>query len=1198
MTRVVHFLNKGGKMNCKKFFPNGALALSLLSVVFSSSAIENTHIKGGYETPHIKWELPNKNQKKRVLFFNNYHHALGRYPAELEQRFNIDYTAVYWNYGPFLQWDYKGNPLILGGDEGIARAEALIRDGNFDAFVFWGCNPGAILSKSKKAYLLMAQQIARNGAGIVVIDASADPKLFKEKNLLKGATLPFPGYKLKEAYYTVGKGRGVLINGFDAESLEDSNRTLSKKRAIEYCEGWREMYELRLGDVYKALRWAMHSPLPKINMGFADGKFSATPEFEGKNVKMELFLSGEGDTWNFAKDLPVVSGKSVEYKVSPVPGRYLAGMILREDGKVIGFGQEFIEVKRSSKAPEVKLDKKFGIAGTKVTGNAVWSGGGEATLRFRDRYRRILSERKLSGGSAKFEFVPDETFGHVTTVELAVPGKDGKDSDRDYAYFMKSGERKGMFDVMAWGFHQFSMSSIDAEQRLHDIGVNELVQAYGGAFSPVEMLWISGPANLFITPDFRDESKCWSNPEVLKKLYEKYKKITFGVEKGCKRAMYMDEGPGQLGCLSSHCRKAYQEFLKKKYGEIGKLNAAWGSSYKNWDEVDVSRIPPEGDAMTEAKKYIQIAFHSPGFAHILHTWTVKDKNRWMLDSFANQEMGSLLAKNYPRWFDRMQFNNAVMLKCFDTVNMGIADSGRPDLVVGISGGGSTNAEMNMGKWIEKQNCILLYSNYQTSNPVTSLADSIRKPTESYNSWTGYKKTPEPMISEVWTDMLSRPSYLPIYSVFSSPPNYYGILKPDFSQNAADKGFLDSTARLRNGLADVLNRSARKFDPIGILWSWESNCANGLEGGESYEYRGRAHAKAFHFADELGFKPRYQTVDRLMNGTNSLSDYKVLFLPRTDAISDKLAAMLEEFVKNGGTVIADVRPGVFDENLKLRKEGVCDGLFGIKRAKLAPRKASTLNMPGSDKLKFELDPEVKTTTGIALYHSPENIPAVIVSPYGKGKFVLLNFPFSSMPSFASAAFKETGVPQGIRDMIPLKPSYVITAKGKNTPRFRTAEWKSGELTYLYMHDDKLGVPPSSYSVTLPEAAFLYAADEDKQLPKAKTHTIRITPPHAALLVISDKALSPLEVKIPPSVKRGERIEVSFKTASSQKGLRPAVLTVERDGKRFSEFRKVIMVSEKSSSVPFKVALNELPGNYAFILTDTVTEKRSKASFNLK
>ena len=59
------------------------------------------------------------------------------------------------------------------------------------------------------------------------------------------------------------------------------------------------------------------------------------------------------------------------------------------------------------------------------------------------------------------------------------------------------------------------------------------------------------------------------------------------------------------------------------------------------------------------------------------------------------------------------------------------------------------------------------------------------------------------------------------------------------------------------------------------------------------------------------------------------EYKVLILPACLCLSDVEAKRIEVFCRNGGTVIADYMPGLWDQHGKGRHGGVLDEMFGVK-----------------------------------------------------------------------------------------------------------------------------------------------------------------------------------------------------------------------------------------------------------------------------
>ena len=85
-----------------------------------------------------------------------------------------------------------------------------------------------------------------------------------------------------------------------------------------------------------------------------------------------------------------------------------------------------------------------------------------------------------------------------------------------------------------------------------------------------------------------------------------------------------------------------------------------------------------------------------------------------------------------------------------------------------------------------------------------------------------------------------------------------------------------------------------------------------------------------FIYDLGLDFRYLTPESLRKGELNLDEFTVLLLPMTQALGDDDVKAIKNFVHNGGTVIADVRPGLYDDHGKPVPAGLLDDLFGVKR----------------------------------------------------------------------------------------------------------------------------------------------------------------------------------------------------------------------------------------------------------------------------
>ncbi len=88
---------------------------------------------------------------------------------------------------------------------------------------------------------------------------------------------------------------------------------------------------------------------------------------------------------------------------------------------------------------------------------------------------------------------------------------------------------------------------------------------------------------------------------------------------------------------------------------------------------------------------------------------------------------------------------------------------------------------------------------------------------------------------------------------------------------------------------------------------------------------------FKLLEDCGYQYQVVTADQVAAGELVKQGYRVLILNRAICLSDAQAAAMVDFVKQGGTIIAESVTGVLDENgVGRAKGGVLDELFGIQR----------------------------------------------------------------------------------------------------------------------------------------------------------------------------------------------------------------------------------------------------------------------------
>ena len=135
--------------------------------------------------------------------------------------------------------------------------------------------------------------------------------------------------------------------------------------------------------------------------------------------------------------------------------------------------------------------------------------------------------------------------------------------------------------------------------------------------------------------------------------------------------------------------------------------------------------------------------------------------------------------------------------------------------------------------------------------------------------------------------------------------------------------------IRGGLGKLIIGSRRENDPVAILYSpasmrtqwmtdWRGkgdawsrrNAAAEYETSNAWRDAMMSYWQALR---RLGLQPRFVSDDQLAKGEMQSAGYRILILPSTLSLSGREARAVREFAEQGGTVIADIEPGQFDEH---------------------------------------------------------------------------------------------------------------------------------------------------------------------------------------------------------------------------------------------------------------------------------------------
>ena len=140
---------------------------------------------------------------------------------------------------------------------------------------------------------------------------------------------------------------------------------------------------------------------------------------------------------------------------------------------------------------------------------------------------------------------------------------------------------------------------------------------------------------------------------------------------------------------------------------------------------------------------------------------------------------------------------------------------------------------------------------------------------------------------------------------------------------------EEVARLKDGIARLLLGARRQADGIAIHSSISSHLFSFLADRPDapmpkVSFRMSALLQGLW---QSGYASEMVSTEQIL--AHGLTHFKVLILPNSESIGNVEAARIEAFVKGGGLVIADMRPGVADEHGRLRPSAAMARLFGVE-----------------------------------------------------------------------------------------------------------------------------------------------------------------------------------------------------------------------------------------------------------------------------
>lgn len=1009
-------------------------------------------------TPHINWAHPYAGGKIRVLFFTDGRGTNPRECVEMMQRFDIEAAAVF--HARIVD---SSKEDWHGGKEGVKRMTALMEK-EWDVFVFLGISPEIMPETLREEFLAKVQA----GLG-VVLSGVVDPVLLAASTDRKGTDPFLLGINGARAF-SPGKGHAVW---------------LPARPALFYAEGWQNTYETWQENLGRAVLWAA-GKIPQSQFSIVLSK-NVIPQSESSYVQVKWSGAVIGDKPRLQlwirkplgwlapwPDRDLAVGETLEMYLPRLPsGRYhLDGRVVSSTG-VENWATIPFEVTSPRRISDIKLEPGWGEVGGEITGSVSLVGPSTSDEKIRvavlDKDHRILLQQDFvgKGDQVVFSFDIPSWMPMLSSHEASVMSRDNVLSSSS-RHFHVNKRNRDRFNFLMWDVPRGTLAPY-AEEMLALTGVT-LQLAQGNPLSHVaahDIAWI--PYTTRILAKLNDKGImtpfCWNDTAIagktIQSLADRYQPSR---QHGVFAYSLGDEVATQGACLAETCMEAYRGYLKAVYGALAALNRSWGTDFKTWETVGLSALED------------------------------------------NEEKLSLEARNYPRWFDRQAFkswNFVQYAKKYAAAYVAMDSQAR----TGFEGAGRFDRGDDIDLIVR---CLGFWSPYPGTTD--EVIRSIAPRGFPRANWMGYQKDADPLLQKYWR-MVTRGMDSVWWWRWDCIGKFHGWLAPDLRPYQAVKEILADTRPVREGLGDLLLKSRMEDDGIAILYSYPSTFAHRLEEGRTYGGYEKSHVAWHKAIRELGLQFSYVTDRMLRLGEFDAGRFRVLVLPRAEAIGEKEAAVIRSFVEGGGVVIADTRPGIYDDHCKRQDTGILDDLFGVRRKGFpqARKVSGAIVDPGIEVVNGTARENFGQTLNSEVGTSPQfselaRAPVLIGRRVGKGYALLINGDLNVL-----TAAKAEGLGTLLERLAGVRPTVrLLKEDWEAMQNLEAVRWRNGKNEILAFF--RQGGQSEKAKVTLPRDAQVYDLRQRKALGMVKTFSTTILPNRASFFVLTPEAAPPVQVVV--------------------------------------------------------------------------------------
>ena len=437
-------------------------------------------------------------------------------------------------------------------------------------------------------------------------------------------------------------------------------------------------------------------------------------------------------------------------------------------------------------------------------------------------------------------------------------------------------------------------------------------------------------------------------------------------------------------CPSSEAR--FREWLKKKYGTLEALNAAWYRRFERWEQVE----PPRASTILSYTDYLDWrTFIDDKLAGDLRTRVEAIRGQDHEHAITSHAAGpALFTSPTDGYGEPDDFKMSASADFFGTsLYPKHSESTVPwsyqMLAAGLDFTRSAGHSSGKGFWIGE---------LQAGQGVTGMR--IAEPVDSHDEEFWMWKVLSHGAREI-----SVYAWYPMNSGYES--NGYGLINLDGTLTPRSRAAGKVAEQIAQNGGDLLASEPARAQ-VAVLFNRLSYMVGGSE--PSLSKLGNAPRDSLEGVHRAFFEQQIPVdfVHPMDVAGDKLGQYKILFLPFPVMLSKNVVEGVERFIRNGGTVVAEARLAWNDERGFSSDEVPGMGLaevFGAREKVIRPVEKSEVIVeanaglpgcaPGMRAVATAFEEELEPLPGArVLARFADGAPAIVENSYGKGKAILV------------------------------------------------------------------------------------------------------------------------------------------------------------------------------------------------------------------